>query len=256
MSGEKAPVRESDLIAYADGRLDGQRAAEVEAHLAQDKAAAETVAAWRQQNETIRELYDHVAREKVPSWLDVHRLAQRGPVPATRSWRLAAAAAIFLAVGIAGGWFARGTLVPGENSTQLIGEALAAHRLYSSEVVHPVEVAAKQEAHLAKWLSKRLDRPLEIPDLRQAGFNLVGGRLLPAGDRPAAQFMYEDGSGRRVTLYIVPTPERGETAFHYAAAEKLGTYYWRDARITCALVGDLPRDLLHRLALDAYHQLD
>jgi anti-sigma factor RsiW len=252
MRKEAGPVQLEDLIAHADGQLDDARAAAIEAHLAANPQDAETVRLWREQNETIRELYDHVAREKVPSTLDPHRIARHRPA---MEWRMAAAAAVLLAIGVAGGWFGRALFVPAADSQRLVVEALAAHRLYSGEVVHPVEVGATQEAHLAKWLSKRLDRPLEIPDLTAAGFHLVGGRLLPAGDSPAAQFMYEDESGRRITLYIVPTPQAGESAFRFAGSDQLATFYWRDARLTCALVGDLPRDTLHQIAVDAYKQL-
>jgi hypothetical protein len=40
-----------------------------------------------------------------------------------------------------------------------------------------------QEAHLIQWLSKRLGRQLIAPDLTAGGFQLMGGRLLPADHR-------------------------------------------------------------------------
>ena len=58
-----------------------------------------------------------------------------------------------------------------------------------------MEVDAGQEAHLMQWLSKRLGRQLVTPDLSGAGLRLMGGRLLPAEDGPAAQFMYENDTG-------------------------------------------------------------
>lgn len=73
--------------------------------------------------------------------------------------------------------------------------AALAHAVYAPEVRHPVEVAAVEKAHLAAWLSKRLEAEVRAPDLGGAGFALLGGRLLPgealsgAASLPAAQFM-------------------------------------------------------------------
>jgi anti-sigma factor RsiW len=95
--------------------------------------------------------------------------------------------------------------------------AAMAHVVYSPEVRHPVEVGADQEAHLGAWLSKRLGTPLKSPQLSAQGYALVGGRL-PPGDRgPVAQFMYQDGKGVRLTLYV--PLQRGrtrETAFRFS----------------------------------------
>ena len=63
------------------------------------------------------------------------------------------------------------------------------------------ELAAAEQQHLMQWLSKRLDKPLQLPDLTSQGYALVGGRLLP-GDRGArAQFMSKDGRRASDALY-------------------------------------------------------
>ena len=62
--------------------------------------------------------------------------------------------------------------------------AAIAHVVYSPEVRHPVEVAANEEAHLVRWLSKRLGIQLKVPHLGALGYSLVGGRLLPFGRLP------------------------------------------------------------------------
>jgi anti-sigma factor RsiW len=74
--------------------------------------------------------------------------------------------------------------------------------VYAPERRHAVEVAAAQDDHLVTWLSKRLNRTLTIPSLHGYECELVGGRLLPGEDGPAAQFMYQDASGERHMLYM------------------------------------------------------
>lgn len=129
--------------------------------------------------------------------------------------------------------------------------------MFTPEVRHPVEVGADQEAHLAAWLSKRLGTPLHPPQLGSAGFNLVGGRLLPGNQGPVAQFMYQDEAGRRLTLYISSEPHSGgDTAFRFAREGQTGVFYWVDNRLAYALAGDLERTILVPIASLVYDQLE
>ena len=215
-------------------------------------------AAWERQNETLGALYRHIGDEPVPPRLDVHRIA--GALATSRNtgaWRgMATAAVLCLAVGLAGGWIGRGYRVASDvGQATLVNEAVAAHSLYTREVVHPVEVRADQQAHLAAWLSKRLDRTLVLPDLRPLGFGLVGGRLLPAQGQPAAQLMYEDATGQRVTFLIVAASDGHETSLQYGEEDGLRSLLWTDEAIRCVLVGSLSRDRLRDIATLAYEQL-
>lgn len=256
MTGDNSTVTDSDLHAYADGMLEPDRRAEIERHLAANPLLADDVAHWRRQNETLRGLYGHVAHEAPPSRLSAYRIAQRLQAQASDRRRMAAVAVILIALGGVAGWFARDMAVGAGPRRSLASEAIAAHSLYAGEVLHPVEVGGNQQAHLAAWLSKRLDRPLTIPDLRADGLTLVGGRLLPADSGPAAQFMYQDDGGRRVTLYIVPVREGKETSMRYVTAENLESFFWTDETVSCALVGDFPKDRLHGIAMRVYKAIE
>jgi anti-sigma factor RsiW len=256
MNGEQRKITEYDLHAYADGALEEDVRAAVEAHIKQNPSAAEDVACWQRQSETLRMLYGNVAAEPLPPRLDAYRIERESRTKAGHWPRMAAAAMLLVAVGGGAGWYGRSIFVPPAPLQQsLVDEAMEAHRIYSNEVVHPVEVRASEKDHLRAWLSKRLDRALTVPDLRAEGLNLVGGRLLPASGGPAAQFMYEDDAGRRVTLYIIPAKEGRETSFRYATFDRLEAFFWTDEAISCALVGQLPRDRLHEIATQTYKQL-
>ena len=135
----------------------------------------------------------------------------------------------------------------------ITADAIAAHRTFSVEVRHPVEVDAGQEAHLVQWLSKRLGRQLVVPDLAADGFRLMGGRLLPAEDGPAAQFMYEKGNGERLTLYL-RAGVGGETAFRYHEEGGIGAFYWSDEGFGYAIAAKADRNLLLRIAEIVYRQ--
>ncbi|NKC05256.1 anti-sigma factor [Ochrobactrum haematophilum] len=196
-------ISDAELQAYVDGLLSDERRQVIEAELSANPQLASEMAAWQRQNETLQALYANVAQEPVPARLNPTAIKSEIRTARLGSWRMAAAAAVLIAVGAGAGWFWRGVLeVTPSSSMPIATEAMAAHNLYTSEVVHPVEVKAEQEQHLSAWLSKRLERTLVIPDLRAEGLSLVGGRLLPANGGPAAQLMYEDTSGKRVTLLL------------------------------------------------------
>jgi anti-sigma factor RsiW len=253
MSHEPPGITEADLHAYVDGALEPHRRAAVERHLAGHPEQAEQVAEWRRQGEALVALYGRVADEPVPPRLDVRRIAAGSA--RLRAWsRIAAAALLCLIVGATGGWIGRGYWArPGQ--VALVDAAVTAHEIYAREVVHPVEVGADRQAHLTAWLSRRLDRALAVPDLRRLGFAFVGGRLLPAQDRPAAQLMYEDEAGQRVTLLIVPAAGGEESSLRFRAFGELKSLLWTDEGISCVIVGSLPRDRLRDIALHAYEQL-
>jgi anti-sigma factor RsiW len=53
-------------------------------------------------------------------------------------------------------------------ASSVFDDAIAAHRTFSVETRHPVEVGANEEAHLVQWLSKGLGHRLIVPDLDSA----------------------------------------------------------------------------------------
>lgn len=247
------PISEQDLHAYIDGELDAPRAAEVEAFLAENPAEAERVRHFRQQTAALRRLFDPIIEEPVaPRFEQFSSLRQR-------DWRAigrygAVAATLLLAVAL--GWTLRGLTTPPGMSRSLAQQAMIAHAVYAPEVLHPVEVGANEEAHLSRWLSKRLGVEVRAPDLKAAGFELVGGRLLPNAPKPAAQFMYQNAAGARLTLFITPQQQGGETAFRYREEAGLGAFYWIDRDTGYALSGEADRATLLRIAELAYHALN
>ncbi len=135
-------------------------------------------------------------------------------------------------------------------------QAQSAFLIYASEVRHAVEVGPDQQAHLANWLGKRLDHPLNIPDLSSLGFSLVGGRLLPVNGKAGALFMYEDASGQRLTVLLGRNPDNRETSFRIDSSGGVETFYWIDGPIGYAVTGEVPRALLQKVADECYRQFE
>lgn len=258
MTGSEPQITEADLISYVDGQLEDRQRDAVRAHLASNPADARKVAMWQQQNATLTALYGLLDTDALPERLDVYRIERR--LRSQRAdWRnMAAASILILAIGLAGGWFGRGLMSQvAEPAHSIVTDATQAHKLFASEVLHPVEIRADAEnaSSLPKWLSKRLDRKLNIPDLTRHGLSLVGGRVLPSSEGAAAQLMYEDKSGQRVTLYIVAAVDSSDTAMRRSSLGSLEAISWDDETIRCALVGNLPSDRMDAIAKDTYQQL-
>jgi anti-sigma factor RsiW len=134
-----------------------------------------------------------------------------------------------------------------------VQRAAFAHGVYVPEPRHAVEVKA-QEEHLARWLTRRIDVPVKLFDLREQGFELVGGRLLPDGAGKSAQLMYQDAQGQRITVYLRKPDAGTDAAFRYERQGELGLFYWVEAGAGYALVGALPRERLLALAEAIYRQ--
>ncbi len=233
------PIGERDLHAYVDGQLDAGRRAQVEGHLASQPQAQEQVRQWRDQNQALHRLYDGVMNEAIP----VQLTAALKPQPMLRT--LAAGVAC-LACGLVAGWIAHGVMAPPRialsGPSAFASNALAAHVVFAAETRHPVEVTADQEAHLLAWLSRRLEAPIRAPDLRDQGFSLLGGRLLPGEDAPLAQLMYESTAGERLTLTVRHAAKR-QPASGFQLLEKNGNtvFYWIDREYGYALSGGINR---------------
>lgn len=272
MNRPAPPPTEDELHALVDGQLAPDRRSEVEDAAVRDPAIAARVAAWRSQRDALRRLHGDLLGEPIPAPL-MSVLDRNRPRQARQgSWMRWGGMAAGVLVAFAAGWLGNAQwsaqrAAPAQSAKapamrEFVHDASIAHAVYAPEKRHPVEVAATEQQHLVQWLSKRLDRPLKVPDLTTMGYTLVGGRLLPGESGARAQFMFEDPTGERVTLYIgtldsqtAGTAASRETAFRFASEGPVPSFYWIDQGFGYAVAGKLPRDVLLKLATLAYRDL-
>lgn len=268
------PLTDDELHALADGQGALDELAALRLRLADDPDAQARLAQWQHQRDRLHRLHTQVLSEAVPTALS--QAAQAGNIMRTTGhpgWRYGGmAAGVVLAFGA--GWLANTSwqdmrahesTVPGmaraQPEREFVHQAVLAHAVYAPEIRHPVEVSAQEQTHLVQWLSKRLDKPLKVPDLTSQGFNLVGGRLLPGEAGARAQFMFQDAAGQRVTLYLGAMDKAAagtsskETGFRFEAQATIPSFYWVDQGFGYALAGQLPRASLMQLAQEIYRQL-
>jgi anti-sigma factor RsiW len=266
-----APPPEEDLSmlgAFVDGELPADERAALQARLAADPQAAARVAAWRAQKAALKALCEGACVSGAPDSSDSRDAFDASPAvlvlrPRTPWWWRAGIAAAWVAVGA--GLAAAVTAVVPRVAPGLVPELVArsrietpeafarradvAYAVYSPEQRHPVEVGAADEAHLVAWLSKRLGKPLTVPSLSEYGYALVGGRLLPGGNGPAAQFMYENEAGERLTLYV-SNSGGDRDAVRLLRDGNRRTFYWSTHRMGYALSGPQTEPKLRDIAFE------
>ena len=286
-----APVLEAELHAFVDGHLPAVRQGAIEAHLAARPEEAQRLEAYRAQKRELHALFDPVLDEQPPQ----HLLKSARPRTVSQTpWylqRLAAGLAIAVISGAAG-WGLRGGLPaaggdepgriaavsPAQGGVTLVSttgfaqRAAVAHAVYSPDARRPVEVDAAHEEQLVAWLSKRMGAPMKPPHLQAQGYTLEGGRLLPGGQGPVAQFMYRNELGSKLTLYVsndvadlgsaagpgaltAPGATNTDTAFRFAQEGDVNVFYWVDGAFGYALSADADRTVLARVSAEVYQQL-
>ncbi|OHV78071.1 anti-sigma factor [Ensifer sp. LCM 4579] len=264
MTDEFNTVSEDDLHAYVDGHLSQPERGRLEAWLEKHPAEAEEVRQWQAQAAALKQ---HFARYAHGDPKDRMRITARGRATAARTplmplFRRIAAGLLIFAGGVLAGAYGSRLATPEQppaataTADSLPRQAQSAFLVYASEVRHPVEVGADQEAHLANWLGKRLDYSLNVPDLSPLGFSLVGGRLLPVNGTAGAMLMYEDRTGQRLTVLLGRNAENRETSFRLSSQGGIETFYWIDGEIGYAVTGEVPRDLLQKIAHECYRQFE
>ena len=241
------PIGDDDLHAYLDRRLPPGRLAAVDAYLAAHPEDVARLARYAERDAMLASALQTKLMEPIPCRLRVAGILARQRQ--RRAGHLARAAAVLLvaAASGAGGWFGRAWTGGTDRLDAATENAVTAYQTFSVEVRHPVEVRAEEGAHLQQWLSNRLQRPLVPPDLSTLGYRLIGGRVLPAAAVPAAQLMYDDGHGGRLTVYAQPLGIEGEE-FHYTKQGDVRTVVWAERRMVLAVTGRVPQDALMAVA--------
>jgi anti-sigma factor RsiW len=251
---ERSGIENWMLHAYADGELDAHERRDIEQRLASDSSAKAEVETWLAQKSALKAAFEPVLSERIPASLTA-TLKRRSRSVWLRPALMAATLALLI-IGAAAGWFAARQWTPMQTAASFVDRAIVAYQVYSPEVRHPVEVAASDRDHLVTWLSKRIGQPLKIPDLTREGYALLGGRLLAAEDRPAAQLMYEDGDKHRIAIFLAANTGGRDTAFLVTERGPVTACYWLNEQLGFVITGETSRDKLMSMANDVYRQFD
>lgn len=235
------------LHAYVDGELSDAEVREVEARLQTDATARVLVASLAAQRNALQSKYGLPVDCDITKRMTAQVLA---PKPRATFGALAKAVAVAALVGLAavGGYFVRDLTEPVAvfSDPPFVAAAIGAHAVFAPEMRHAVEVPVADERHLVYWLSKRLETPVRVAQL--PGWSLIGGRLLAETNQPAAQLMYEDPNGRRITLFQRGKTGHADQSLRFVAGDSVRAFYWVEGGIAFVVAGALEKFALKDLA--------
>jgi anti-sigma factor RsiW len=273
MTTRQTSIDEDDFQAFVDGQLAPERRRAIMAYLAAQPDESSRMGDYRTIIEGLHQLYDEVLYEPLPTRLRIdHYCGRTSWRDRLQRWfgfgvfgltpRLVGLAALLATTSGAAGWWMHNSQPPAETPAMTFArQAANAHLVYVPDMRHPVEFGADQQANLLPWLSERLGAAIHAPMLHDAGFELVGGRLLPASGKPAAQLMYEDVDGERITLYSTlrwnpSSAAQPEGSVSYWTEGQVALVYWVEGELAYALIGEMDREQLFATAQTIQHQLD
>lgn len=254
------PIGEDDLHAYIDGLVDGHRRAEIEAFLETHPNLRVRVAQDIAARDVLRSALAPIADEPVPSELDLARLIERRRARSWRTWTTplqAAAAILLLAIGGVGGWLIHDSQQRSDvGIAALAEEAKQSFAVYAPDMGRPVEIDASDATQLVQWASRRLDRPVAVPDLSASGYRFLGGRVVPTPHGAAVLFVYDDGAGKRLTLLSRNMAVDKDAPMAVGREGGMTTISWARRGLGFSMVGTLDDSRLHPIADAARAQLE
>jgi len=225
------------LDAYIDGELDLPRQLGIETHLT-ECASCREAAEWITQCGLI--VRTNMQAYKAPPELKakVRAKLRKEDEPyfkwlTERGWQLAyAAALVVLSCALAWSWFS----LPQRMNQGLVAEAISNHSR-SLMVTHLVDCASGDQHTVRTWFNGQLDYSTPVPDLTQAGYTLVGGRVDILEQRSVAAIVYQHGK-RVINLFVWPTSDRkidldvrAERGYHFCG--------WNKARLNFFCISEI-----------------
>lgn len=228
------PPNERDLHAYVDHQLSEVDRRQLEIWLAAHPEVAAQVHAWQQDAQHLRAALG--AAPAANPQLDPALIRQRLKHQSRRQLATAAMLVLAVSLGGLGGWQARqATLV----ATALpMTDAMQAYRLFAQERIMPADYQVQGSDDMQAWLDRYFTQAHRLPDLSQAGFNPVSGRLLTTDQGAAAMVLYENPQGRRISFYIRPPgPQNTLLPPGSRNADGLQAQYWSSPGYNYAMVG-------------------
>lgn len=135
----------------------------------------------------------------------------------------------------------------GLGPSTLLARAIEAHATYALDPGRPVEFTAGQVTPMKAWFQRRIGLGITPPKLAPEGWSLLGGRLVPGAGSPGALFVYEDGGGERLSVFVQrATLPVAAVSLGSAAEQGLSTMSWSSGSITYVITVGHNLDWLSR----------
>lgn len=219
------------LQAYCDGELDAATAAAFERRLATDTDLQRR----HDQVMALRTRLRGLSEDAPPTDLAARIKANAGARPQRqRHWPWRAMAAC-LVIGILAGstpmWLIHRDQVSDQTASVIIG-----NHIRGALAPQSFDVASSDRHTVKPWFAARVPESPKVPDLAQAGFTLVGGRIDVIGQTPVPTIVYKHAA-HVVSVTALPQREAIATDTTIAGYHLRS---WRDGDFVYVAVSDIP----------------
>lgn len=261
---------EARLSAYMDGEASREEKDELERLIASDTEARRLYNALRHGSDMGRKAFDDVLKEPVPLALvraikSTQPPKVKEPARFTRpAMKLAptgrqalAAALILFFIGGGLGYFigVEPRTVPPVLPTQApalhgwVDDVTAAHRVYTRQPNHLVEIPATRTDDIMQWLGNGVGVKFSLPDMASDGLVFEGARLVVVAGKPAGQLVYRDADGDMITITFLKDKGNGDIdQFNEVIKDDIAVVSWHRNDIGYAVAGPSSNALLDDIA--------
>jgi len=214
------------LDAYVDGELELTRQLGMETHLAECASCQDAAERITTRSSILRiNMPDYKAPPALKSKVRATLRKVDRPNPqwlTDHGWQIAAAAALVVcSCALCWTWL---SLSPSKEKG-LIAEAISNHSRSLMDS-HLVDCASGDQHTVRPWFNGKLDYSPPVPDLTQAGYTLIGGRLDILEERPVAAIVYQHGN-HVINLFVWPATDQkididvqSERGYHFCGWNK------------------------------------
>jgi anti-sigma factor RsiW len=225
---------------YVDGELDLIKSLEIEQHIQECSACAQTHTSLQAvraaiQQSSLRFQTPPGLAQRVQS--SVRRATHAERAPRRRPWPLLAVAASLASIMAIGWGLVR--VLPARSADELLTQELVANHVRSQMLPsHRFDVASSDPHTVKPWFEGKLDYSPPVKDLAGQGFPLVGGRLDYLHNRPVAALVYQRRK-HSINLFIWPSAPGSETMSRMVTRQGYHLSQWTQSGMTFWTVSDL-----------------
>lgn len=262
-------IAENRLLAYVDGLLSREEAAEIERALEGDAAARELVAALRASALPYRDAVDALLPVPDLSGLEamIHAPPATKPRAAPRRMAIAAALVVVFAAGLVAGPYLlppqplqqAGLHVPGQTPGQVqwarwLDDIAAYQALYIRDTLNPINPPPERQAAQMARVSQALGQPIKAPDLTAEKADFKYARMYGIDGEPLAQIAYLPAEGAPFSLCMMKT-DIPDHEPRYTVKRGMQMATWRHKGIAWVFVGGVGKADMDRYVASARAQI-
>jgi anti-sigma factor RsiW len=229
------------LHGHVDGELDLLRSLEMEQHLQECAACAQAYTDLQALRSAIKDRAPYFEasaslRQRIQS--SIRQPSKAGFAPRLLPLRglaiaVSLAFVLFAAWGLLHILFDRST--DGVSTPELVVASYVRSEMLPS---HRVDVESSNQHTVKPWFAGKVDFAPSVPDLKEQGFDLVGGRLDYLDKKAVATLVYQRRK-HLINLFIWPAAPGAETAPQVEARQGYHLVHWTHSSLSYWAISDL-----------------